>query len=461
MTTDSVKARRRVVIIGGGFGGLNVAKKLKSAAVQITVLDRRNHHLFQPLLYQVAAAALNPSDIAMPIRRILRRQKNTEVLLGEATAIDATRRVVRLEDGEIPYDYLVVATGATHSYFGKDQWARFAPGLKTIEDALLIRRRVLLAYEMAEREQDPKVQRRWLNFLIVGAGPTGVELAGALAEISRQTLEMDFRRIDPTSARIVLLEGAPRVLPTYPEDLSEAAERQLTKLGVEVRTHAQVTAIDADGAVVGSERIPASTVIWAAGVAASPLARSLGVPLDRAGRVVVEPDLSVPGHPEIFVIGDLAAARSGGKPVPGIAPAAIQEGKHTAKNIIGEMRGIARIPFHYRDKGSIATIGRAAAVADLGRFKFHGFFAWLTWLVVHIFFLIGFRNRLLVLIEWAWSYLTTERGARLITGLPSAEVEAEGLCAPTGVEPLGQAPAPAPAGQVNAPNNPPLKSTSG
>jgi len=461
MAADVPKDRRRVVIVGGGFGGLNVAKKLKSAAVQITVLDRRNHHLFQPLLYQVAAAALNPSDIAMPIRRILRRQSNTEVLLGEATGIDTARRVVQLEDGEVPYDYLIVATGATHSYFGKDQWARFAPGLKTIEDALLIRRRVLLAYEMAEREQDPQIQRCWLNFLIVGAGPTGVELAGALAEISRQTLEMDFRRIDPTSARIVLLEGAPRVLPTYPEDLSEAAKRQLIKLGVEVRTHALVTAIDADGAVIGSERIPARTVIWAAGVAASPLARSLGVPLDRAGRVVVEPDLSVPGHPEIFVIGDLAAARSGGKPVPGIAPAAIQEGKHTAKNIIGELRGMARVPFHYRDKGSIATIGRAAAVADLGRLKFTGFLAWLTWLVVHIFFLIGFRNRLLVLIEWAWSYLTTERGARLITGLPSAEVEAEGLCAPTVAESLGQAPAPAQAGQANAPDNPPLKSPGG
>jgi NADH dehydrogenase len=461
MAAEVSKDRPKVVIIGGGFGGLNVAKKLKAAAVQITVLDRRNHHLFQPLLYQVAAAALNPSDIAMPIRRILRRQKNTEVLLGEATAIDTERRTVRLEHGEVPYDYLIVATGATHSYFGHDQWARFAPGLKTIEDALLIRRRVLLAYEMAEREQDPEIQRRWLNFLIVGAGPTGVELAGALAEISRQTLEMDFRRIDPASARIVLLELAPRVLPTYPEDLSEAAKRQLLKLGVEVRTHAQVTAIDAEGAVIGSERIPASTVIWAAGVAASPLARSLGAPLDRAGRVVVEPDLSVPGHPEIFVIGDLAAARSGGKPVPGIAPAAIQEGKHTAENIIGEMRGIARVPFHYRDKGSIATIGRAAAVADLGRLKFTGFFAWLTWLVVHIFFLIGFRNRLLVLIEWAWSYLTTERGALLITGLPS-EGEAEVLlCASTGVAQLGQSPTPAPAGQVNVPDPQPLKSTRG
>lgn len=459
MATESTKERPRVVIIGGGFGGLNVAKKLKSAPVRITLLDRRNHHLFQPLLYQVAAAALNPSDIATPIRRILRRQKNTEVLLGEATSVDTARRVVQLEDGEVPYDYLVIATGATHSYFGKDQWARFAPGLKTIEDALLIRRRVLLAYEMAEREQDPEIQRRWLNFLIVGAGPTGVELAGALAEISRQTLDMDFRRIDPTSARIILLEGAPRVLPTYPEDLSEAARRQLVKLGVEVHTHAQVTAIDAEGATVGSEKIPARTVIWAAGVAASPLARSLGVPLDRAGRVVIEPDLSVPGHPEIFVIGDLAAARSGGKPVPGIAPAAIQEGKHTAKNILGQLRGVGRAPFHYRDKGTLATIGRAAAVADLGRLKLSGFLAWMTWLVVHIFFLIGFRNRLLVLIEWAWSYLTTERGARLITGLPSAEVEAEGLCAPTDLEPLGQAPASAGTGEANAPGNAPLKST--
>jgi len=410
-----------VVIIGAGFAGLNAAKRLRSAPVRITVLDRRNHHLFQPLLYQVAAAALNPSDIAMPIRHILRRQKNTEVLLGEVTAVDPAGKRVHLDGGSVSYDYLIIATGATHSYFGNEQWSRFAPGLKTIEDALIIRRRVLLAYEMAEREQDPEQQQRYLNFIIVGAGPTGVELAGALAEISRQTLERDFRRIDPTRARIILLEGAPRVLPPYPEDLSEAAKRQLIKLGVEVHTGAQVTSIDGEGAVIGSQRIPARTVIWAAGVAASPLARSLGVPLDRAGRVVVEQDLSVPGHPEIFVVGDLAAVKSDGKPVPGVAPAAIQEGRHAALNIAREIRGLGRLPFRYRDKGSLATIGRAAAVADLGRVKFTGLIAWLAWLVVHIFYLIGFRNRVLVLLEWAWSYLTTQRGARLITGFPADE----------------------------------------
>ncbi|HME91586.1 MAG TPA: NAD(P)/FAD-dependent oxidoreductase [Myxococcaceae bacterium] len=411
----------QVVIIGAGFAGLNAAKRLQSAPVRITVLDRRNHHLFQPLLYQVAAAALNPSDIAMPIRHILRRQKNTEVLLGEVTEVDPAGKRVHLDVGSVSYDYLIIATGATHSYFGNEQWSRFAPGLKTIEDALIIRRRVLLAYEMAERERDPELQQRWLNFIIVGAGPTGVELAGALAEISRQTLERDFRRIDPTRARIILLEGAPRVLPPYPEDLSEAAKRQLIKLGVEVHTGAQVTSIDGEGAVIGSQRIPARTVIWAAGVAASPLARSLGVALDRAGRVVVEQDLSVPGHPEIFVVGDLAAAKSDGKPVPGVAPAAIQEGRHAALNIAREIRGLGRLPFRYRDKGSLATIGRAAAVADLGRVKFTGLIAWLAWLVVHIFYLIGFRNRMLVLLEWAWSYLTTQRGARLITGFPADE----------------------------------------
>ena len=410
-----------MVIIGAGFAGLNAAKQLRSAPVRITVLDRRNHHLFQPLLYQVAAAALNPSDIAMPIRHILRRQKNTEVLLGEVTAVDPTEKRVRFDAESLSYDYLIIATGATHSYFGNEQWSRFAPGLKTIEDALIIRRRVLLAYEMAEREGDPDQQQRWLNFIIVGGGPTGVELAGALAEISRQTLDRDFRRIDPSRARIILIEGAPRVLPPYPEDLSEAARRQLVKLGVEVHTGAMVTAIDSEGAVVGSERIPARTVIWAAGVAASPLARSLGVPLDRAGRVLVEPDLSVPGHPEIFVVGDLAATKSDGKPVPGVAPAAIQEGRHTAKNITREIRGLGRLPFRYRDKGSLATIGRAAAVADLGRVKFTGLIAWLAWLVVHIYYLIGFKNRVLVLLQWAWSYLTSKRGARLITGFPAEE----------------------------------------
>ncbi len=416
-----------MVIIGAGFAGLNAAKQLRSAPVRITVLDRRNHHLFQPLLYQVAAAALNPSDIAMPIRRILRRQKNTHVLLGEVTAVDPAGKRVQFDAGSLSYDYLIIATGATHSYFGNEQWSRFAPGLKTIEDALIIRRRVLLAYEMAERELDPQLQRGWLNFLIVGAGPTGVELAGALAEISRKTLERDFRRINPASARIILLEGAPRVLPQYPEDLSEAAKRQLIGLGVEVHTGAQVTAIDAEGAVVGSERIPARTVIWAAGVAASPLARSLGVPLDRAGRVLVEQDLSVPGHPEIFVVGDLAAVKCDGKPVPGVAPAAIQEGKHAGQSIAREIRGLSRLPFHYRDKGSLATIGAKAAVADLGRVKFTGLIAWLAWLLVHIFYLIGFRNRVLVLLEWAWSYLAKDRGARLITGYPAEEE----FCAPS------------------------------
>jgi NADH:ubiquinone reductase (H+-translocating) len=427
MTVAVKKSRPKVVIIGAGFGGLNAAKDLKRVDVDVTILDRRNHHLFQPLLYQVAGAALNPADIAMPIRHILRRQKNAEVFLVEAIGVNTARKVVQLVDGEVPYDYLIVATGATHSYFGHDEWEQVAPGLKTIEDALLIRRRVLLAFENAERELDAKLQRPWLNFVIVGGGPTGVELAGALAEISRETLAMDFRRIDPASARIILVEGLPRVLPTYPADLSEAAKRQLVKLGVEVHTNAKVTAIDPRGVVLGTERIEARTVIWAAGVAASPLARALCVPLDRAGRVIVEQDLSIPGHPEVFVIGDLAAVRSDGNPVPGIAPAAIQEGKHTAKNIAREVLGKSRLPFHYRDKGTMATIGRAAAVADLGRLKFTGLIAWLAWLVVHIFYLIGFRNRVLVLLEWAWSYLTTQRGARLITGLPSADEHPEVL----------------------------------
>ncbi len=407
--------RRRVVIVGAGFGGLNAAKALKNAPVEVTVIDRRNHHLFQPLLYQVAAAALNPSDIAVPIRRILRRQRNVEVLLGEATSIDTSTKTLRLRDGELRYDYLIVATGATHSYFGNERWARVAPGLKTIEDALLIRRRVLLAYENAERERDPAVQRQWLSFVIVGGGPTGVELAGALAEISRHTLEKDFRRIDPTRARVILVESASRVLPTYPPDLSESARRQLLKLGVEVHTDAKVTEVDEWGATLLKERILARTVLWAAGVAASPLAKTLAAPLDRAGRVEVEEDLSLPGHREVFVIGDLASVRFGGRPVPGVAPAAIEEGRHVAKNISREIRGQARLAFRYRDKGTLATIGRAAAVADLGRLKLTGLVAWLAWLVVHIFFLIGFRNRVLVLFEWAWSYFTTDRGARLIT----------------------------------------------
>lgn len=406
---------RQVVIVGGGFGGLYAAKALRRAPVKVTVLDRRNHHLFQPLLYQVATAALNPSDIAGPIRHVLRRQVNAEVLLAEAVAVDPTAKRVLLRDGEVAYDYLILATGATHSYFGRTEWERVAPGLKTIEDALVIRRRVLLAYEKAEREQTPEAQRDWLTFVIVGAGPTGVELAGALAEISRRTLARDFRHIDPRQARVVLLEGASRVLPPYPQELSEAARRQLEALGVEVRLGAQVTGIDEEGVLIGAERIQSRTVLWAAGVAASPLARSLGVPLDRAGRVVVEPDLTVPGHPEIQVIGDLAAFEQEGRLVPGIAPAAIQEGRHAAANIVRAVGGLPPLPFRYRDKGTLATIGRAAAVADLGRIRLTGLIAWLAWLVVHIYFLIGFRNRLLVLLQWAWSYVTSERGARLIT----------------------------------------------
>lgn len=410
------RAAPRVVIVGAGFGGLYAAKSLRRAPVHLTVLDRRNHHLFQPLLYQVASAALNPSDIAAPIRRILRHQANAEVLLADVESIDVQGKRVVLRDGEVPYDHLILATGATHSYFSHPEWARLAPGLKSIEDALEIRRRVLMAYETAEREPDPRVQKIWLTFVIVGGGPTGVELAGAFAEISRRTLARDFRHIDSRRARVILVEGEPRVLPAYPEQLSAAARQQLARLGVEVRTGTHVTAIDEGGVSIGGERVEARTVFWAAGVAASPLARSLGVPLDRAGRVPVQPDLTIPGHAEIQVIGDLAVIYQGGKLVPGIAPAAIQEGRHAARNIIRSIGGLPSLAFRYRDKGSLATIGRAAAVADLGRVKLSGWIAWVAWLVVHIFFLIGFRNRLLVLIEWSWSYVTSERGARLITG---------------------------------------------
>lgn len=407
-----------VVIVGAGFGGLYAARSLARVPVRVTVIDRQNHHLFQPLLYQVAMAALNPADIAAPIRGILRRQRNATVLLGEAARIDpAGRRVVLADGAEIAYDYLIVATGATHSYFGRDDWAPFAPGLKTIDDALEIRRRVLLAYEAAERERDPERQRALLTFVVVGGGPTGVELAGSLVEIARFALARDFRRIDPQKARVVLVEALDRVLPPFAPDMSESARRQLEALGVEVRTGKKVTAIDARGVALDGERLEARTVLWAAGVAASPLARSLGAPLDRAGRVKVEPDLTVPGHPEIFVIGDLAAvAQDGGKNVPGVAPAAIQEGRHAASNVLRAIRGEPRRPFHYVDKGSLATIGRAAAVAQLGRVHLSGWIAWMAWLLIHIAYLIGFRNRAVVLLQWAWAWFTFERGARLITG---------------------------------------------
>ena len=404
------------MIVGGGFGGLYAARRLGRAPVRVTLVDRRNHHLFQPLLYQVATAGLNPSDIAAPIRSVLRRNRNTAVILAEATAVDLPGRRLVLADGELGYDFLVLATGATHSYFGHDDWAARAPGLKSIEDALEIRRRVFLAYEAAERETDATRRREWLSFVIVGAGPTGVEMAGALAEISRQALAHDFRHIDPRQARIVLVEGLERVLPGYPPDLSEKARRQLERLGVAIWTGTRVTGFDATGVRLGEERLGARTVVWAAGVQASPLAATLGVPLDRAGRVLVRPDLSLPGHDEVFVIGDLAALDQEGQLVPGVSPAAMQEARHAADNILRRLQGKPPRPFRYVDKGSFATIGRGAAVGQLrGGLKLWGFPAWLAWLGIHIFFLIGFRNRLLVMLNWTYSYLTFRRGARLIT----------------------------------------------
>ena len=402
-----------IVIIGAGFGGLYAAKHLEKANARITLVDRRNFHLFQPLLYQVATAALNPSDIAAPIRSILSHHRNLTVLLGDVISIDTTRKIVKLTDAELAYDYLVVATGATHSYFNHPEWEQFAPGLKTIEDALEIRRRVLLAFEAAERETDPDAQKAWLTFVIVGAGPTGVELAGALSEIARQTMVRDFRRISSSSARVILVEGKERVLPVYPPDLSAKAEDQLRELGVEVMTNATVTDINDQRIQIGETKLPTHTVLWAAGVQASPLARTLNVELDRAGRVRVNDNLSVPGHPDVFVIGDLAAMK---EPIPGVAPAAIQQGTFVAKNLMRLLAGEKPVPFRYRDKGSLATIGRAAAVADFGKVHMKGFIAWFAWLAIHIFFLIGFRNRLLVLLQWAWAYVTFQRGARLITG---------------------------------------------
>lgn len=406
----------RVVVIGAGFAGLATIQGLRKARACISVIDRQNHHLFQPLLYQVATASLNPSDIAAPIRRIVRGQKNTEIQLADVTGVDVQRRAVTLADGEVPYDYLVVAAGATHSYFGHPEWEEFAPGLKSVEDALEIRRRMLLAFEIAERETDEALRREWLTFVVVGGGPTGVELAGTLREVARMTLAKDFTHIDASTARVILVEGSPRVLPPYKPEMSESARKQLEAMGVEVRTGQQVTRIDAEGVMIGDERIVSRTVLWAAGVAASPLGRSLGVPLDRAGRVVIERDLTIPGHPEIYVIGDLAHLEQDGAPVPGVAPAAAQMGKHAAKNILRSLEGKPRLPFKYVDKGSMATIGRGAAVAQVGRLKISGFIAWLMWMFVHVFFLVGFRNRVLVTLQWAWSYFSYDRGSRLITG---------------------------------------------
>ena len=409
------RAPPHVVILGGGFGGLNAARGLARARVRVTLVDRTNHHLFQPLLYQVAAAELDPDDIAAPIRWILRRQKNAEVILAVARAIDLESKKVLLADGELPFDYLIVATGARHSYFGHGAWEVDAPGLKTVEDALEIRRRVLSAFEAAERETDPERRRAWLTFAVVGAGPTGVEMAGALADLAHHTLARDFRRFRPEEARVVLLEGLPHVLAAYPDDLRVKAESQLRRLGVDVRCGVRVTGIDGSGVSLGDERLPARTVVWAAGIEASPLGRSLGAPLERSGRVKVTPELALPGRRDVFVIGDLAALEN----VPGVAPAAIQMGAHAARNVRRELEGRPLLPFRYRDKGMLATIGRSAAVADFGFARISGWPAWVSWLALHIFFLIGFRNRLVVLVNWAWAYFTFQRGGRLITGSPS------------------------------------------
>ena len=406
-----------VLILGGGFAGLYAAMRLRDAPVRVTVVDRRNHHLFQPMLYQVATAGLNPSDIASPIRSILRRARNTDVLLAEVESVDVDTRVVHFTDGGTAhYDYLVVATGAHHSYFGHDEWAPLAPGLKSLEDALTIRRRVLLAFERAERETDPVRRHAFLTFVVVGGGPTGVEMAGAVAEIRRYALRRDFRHIDPGEATVMLLEGGPRLLPSYPDSLSEQAKLKLRRLGVEVRTETFVTDIRPGWVTAAGWVIPTQTVIWAAGNTASPLLKTLGAPLDRMGRAIVEPDCTIPGHPEVFVLGDAAAFdHQEGGPLPGICPVAIQMGEYTGTVIEGDLAGRPRRAFRYWDKGQLAVIGRGQAVADIWKLHFGGFIAWLIWIFVHVFFLIGFRNRVLVMLQWAWSYLTYSRGARLIT----------------------------------------------
>jgi NADH dehydrogenase len=427
----AVSNKPHVVILGGGFAGLYAARRLKHRPVRVTVVDRRNHHLFQPMLYQVATAALNSGDIAAPIRSVLRRQSNTEVLLGEVASVNTSERQVHLTDGTVlRYDYLLVATGAHHSYFGHDEWAQLAPGLKSLEDAVEIRQRVLLAFERAERERDPVRRQAYLTFVVVGGGATGVEMAGAVAELRRYALRRDFRHIDSREATVMLLEGGPRLLPTYPPSLGEKAKQDLRRLGVEVRTETLVTDIRPGAVSAAGWTIPTHTVIWAAGNMASPILRSLETPLDRVGRAIVEPDCTIPGHPEVFVLGDAALFNhQEGGPLPGICPVAIQMGEYAAGTIACDLAGEPRRAFHYWDKGQLAVIGRGRAVADIWKLHFGGFLAWLTWTFVHIFFLIGFRNRVLVMIQWAWSYFTYGRGARLITS--------ETSCLP----PVPQAPA--------------------
>jgi NADH dehydrogenase len=422
----AMQSNPHVVIVGGGFGGLQAARAFDRAAVRVTLVDRHNYHLFQPLLYQVATASLSPGDIASPIRWVLRKQKNVEVLLANVAGIDTVSNRVLTDEGDIAFDYLIVASGATHSYFGHGEWEAHAPGLKTLDDALAMRRKVLLAFEAAERETDPAKQRRLLTFVIVGGGPTGVELAGALAEIARQTLRDDFRHIRPETSRIILLEGSPHLLGAFPDPLRVEARSALERLGVEVRTSSSVTNVDVGGVTwrpapapsgqPPEERIEASTVLWAAGVAASPLGKFLSVPLDRAGRVPVLPTLQVPDHPNIFVVGDLCSLSQDGTPLPGVAQVAMQQGAHASRNILRAAAGQRQEPFRYKDYGILATIGRGSAVGDVYGLKISGWFGWLFWLFLHIFWLIGFRNRLAVMGEWAWAYLTFQRRVRLITG---------------------------------------------
>jgi NADH dehydrogenase len=412
----ALKHRPQVIIVGAGFGGLEAAKKLACKDVRLTVIDRTNYHLFQPLLYQVATAALSPADIAAPLRAILSKCKNVEVILAEVESVDIEARKVKTNDLIFDYDYLILATGARHSYFGHDEWERFAPGLKSLEDAVELRRRILLAFEFAEKTTDEAARKAAMNFVVIGGGPTGVEMAGAIAEISRYTLAKDFRHIDPSKARVILIEGAPRLLSAYPPDLCESARKQLVELGVDVRTNARVTDITESGVQLDGEFIPCRVKIWAAGNNASFVGKTLDAPVDRMGRIVVNDDLTIPGHPEVQIIGDLANfSHQTGEPLPGVSPVAMQQGRHAASNILRMIRGEKPKPFRYFDKGSMATIGRHKAVADLKLFHLSGFPAWLAWLFVHIIFLVGFRNRLLVLIQWAWAYLTFDKGARLIT----------------------------------------------
>ncbi|WP_437635940.1 NAD(P)/FAD-dependent oxidoreductase [Sorangium sp. So ce854] len=427
-----------VVIVGGGFGGLNAAKALRDAPVRVTLVDRTNHHLFQPLLYQVATASLSPADIAVPIRSVLSRQRNARVLLGEVTGVDLAGQRITVDDDTLEYDYLILAVGAANNYFGHDEWARFAPALKNLDEALTIRERMLLAFEAAEREQDPAVRRRLLTFVVIGGGATGVEMAGAFAELARYILARDFRAIDPSLSRVLLVEIGQRILQAFPERLSASAEEQLTSLGVEVIKGRRFRAIDVQGVEFeDGERLPAATVIWAAGVRGTPLASALGVELDRIGRVKVAPDCSLPGHPNAFAIGDMAMLRDrNGVDVPGLSPAAIQQGRFVARSILGDLAGRPRGQFAYRDKGTMATIGRSRAIAKVGRLQMSGMLAWLAWLGVHVLFLIGFKNRFAVMFAWMWQYITFKRGARLITGhtaqtaLPAAATAVEPPPAP-------------------------------